>query len=87
MDNNIHAPTVASGPVSGATPRDLSKLSMPDLMQEKERIGAELSALSSVLQSVRFPTRKCLSQFLTSLFISAWSTHDFISYHLRWFPP
>ncbi|CAI7661342.1 hypothetical protein PCG10_004686 [Penicillium crustosum] len=51
MDNNIHAPTVASGPVSGATPRDLSKLSMPELMQEKERIEAELSALSSVLQS------------------------------------
>ncbi|KAJ5779787.1 hypothetical protein N7457_007507 [Penicillium paradoxum] len=51
MDNNIHAPTVASGPVSGAVPRDLSKLSMPDLMQEKERIEAELSALSSVLQS------------------------------------
>ena len=53
MDNNIHTPTVASGPTSGATPRDLSKLSMPDLMQEKERIEAELSALSSVLQSVR----------------------------------
>lgn len=54
MNDNIHAPTVASGPVSGGTPRDLSKLSMPDLMQEKERIEAELSALSSVLQSVRF---------------------------------
>ncbi|KAJ5206378.1 hypothetical protein N7491_003003 [Penicillium cf. griseofulvum] len=49
--DNIHAPTVASGPVSGGIPRDLSKLSMPDLMQEKERIEAELSALSSVLQS------------------------------------
>lgn len=54
MNDNIHAPTVASGPTSGVTPRDLSKLSMPDLMQEKERIEAELSALSSVLQSVRF---------------------------------
>lgn len=86
MDNNIHAPTVASGPVSGATPRDLSKLSMPELMQEKERIEAELSALSSVLQSVRFPTRKYLSQFLTNLSISAWGTNDFISYHLRRFP-
>ncbi|OQE43666.1 hypothetical protein PENCOP_c003G09006 [Penicillium coprophilum] len=49
--DNIHAPTVASGPTSGGTPRDLSKFSMPDLMQEKERIEAELSALSSVLQS------------------------------------
>ncbi|OOQ87014.1 putative 26S proteasome non-ATPase regulatory subunit 9 [Penicillium brasilianum] len=51
MDDNIHAPTVASGPTSGATPRDYSKLTMPDLMQEKERIEAELSALSSVLSS------------------------------------
>jgi 26S proteasome non-ATPase regulatory subunit 9 len=52
MDDNIHAPTVASGPTSGAIPRDYSKLTMPDLMQEKERIEAELSALSSVLSSV-----------------------------------
>jgi 26S proteasome non-ATPase regulatory subunit 9 len=43
---------VASGPTSEATPRDYSKLTMPDLMQEKERIEAELSALSSVLSSV-----------------------------------
>lgn len=68
MDDNIHAPTVASGPASGPTPRDLSKLSMPDLMQEKERIEAELSALSSVLESVRSQTRKLLWQLLTSFF-------------------
>ncbi|KAJ5344508.1 hypothetical protein N7452_002512 [Penicillium brevicompactum] len=49
--DDIHAPTVASGPASGATPRDVSKLSMPDLMQEKVRIEEEMSALSSVLQS------------------------------------
>ncbi|KAJ5871258.1 uncharacterized protein N7529_003611, partial [Penicillium soppii] len=49
--DDIHAPTVASGPASGALPRDLSKLSMPELMQEKERIEEELSALSAVLQS------------------------------------
>lgn len=58
MEDNIHAPTVASGPVSGAPPRDLSTLSMPELMQEKERIESELSALSSVLQSVRFPIQR-----------------------------
>ncbi|RAL03850.1 putative 26S proteasome non-ATPase regulatory subunit Nas2 [Aspergillus ibericus CBS 121593] len=52
MDRDIHAPTVASGPTSGgAPPRDLSKLGMVDLMQEKERIEEELSALSSVLGS------------------------------------
>ncbi|CAL5874329.1 uncharacterized protein PFLUO_LOCUS8625 [Penicillium psychrofluorescens] len=52
MDDDIHAPTVASGPTSGGTaPRDLSKLSMIELMTEKDRIEAELSALSSVLGS------------------------------------
>lgn len=55
MDDDIHAPTVASGPTSGGAPRDLGKLSMVELMQEKERIEAELSALSSVLDSVSFP--------------------------------
>ncbi|GKZ31019.1 putative 26S proteasome regulatory subunit [Aspergillus brasiliensis] len=52
MGSNIHAPTVASGPTSGGSPPlDLSKLGMVDLMQEKERIEEELSALSSVLGS------------------------------------
>ncbi|RAL07407.1 putative 26S proteasome non-ATPase regulatory subunit Nas2 [Aspergillus homomorphus CBS 101889] len=51
-NNNIHAPTVVSGPTSGEAPsRDLSKLGVVDLMQEKERIEEELSALSSVLSS------------------------------------
>lgn len=53
--DDIHAPTVASGPSSGVAPRDVSKMSMPDLMQEKERIEAELSALSNVLNSVSCP--------------------------------
>ncbi|KAJ5505310.1 hypothetical protein N7453_004267 [Penicillium expansum] len=47
MNDNIHAPTVASGPVSGGLPEICPNY----LMQEKERIEAELSALSSVLQS------------------------------------
>lgn len=62
MDNNIHAPTVSSGPTSGEAPRDLAKLSMTELMQEKERLEEELSALSSVLSSVSTPLRiyRCL---------------------------
>jgi 26S proteasome non-ATPase regulatory subunit 9 len=51
MNDNIHAPTVPSGPTSGGVTRDLFKLTMVDLMQEKERIEAELSALSAVLTS------------------------------------
>lgn len=54
MDDNIHAPTVPSGPTTGrSATRDLSKLSLTGLREEKERIEAELSALSSVLSSVR----------------------------------
>lgn len=53
MDGNLHAPTVASGPTSGgATGDDFSGFSMPALMQEKERMETELSALSGILSSV-----------------------------------
>ena len=52
MDENLHTPTIPSGPTSGEAPRDLSKLSMTGLMQVKTRIEEELSALSSVLSSV-----------------------------------
>jgi 26S proteasome non-ATPase regulatory subunit 9 len=53
MAGNIHAPTVPSGPTTGgATFRDRSKVSMVELMNEKDRLEAELSALSSVLSSV-----------------------------------
>lgn len=52
MDRDIHAPTVPSGPTTAGTGfRDLTKLSMVELMNEKERIEAELSAYSSVLTS------------------------------------
>uniref|UniRef100_A0A093UY06 Probable 26S proteasome regulatory subunit p27 n=1 Tax=Talaromyces marneffei PM1 TaxID=1077442 RepID=A0A093UY06_TALMA len=52
MNRDIHAPTVPSGPTTAGTGfRDLTKLSMVELMSEKERIEAELSAYSSVLTS------------------------------------
>lgn len=52
---NIHAPTVASGPISRPAANEGSKenLSLMGLMAEKTRIEEELSALSSVLGSVR----------------------------------
>lgn len=52
MSDDIHTPTIPSGPTSGGVPRDLSKLPMAALMQEKQRIEEELSALSGVLSSV-----------------------------------
>ncbi|KAJ5087360.1 hypothetical protein N7456_010976 [Penicillium angulare] len=63
MGDNIHAPTVASGPTSGPVQRDWSKLSMPDLMQEKEKIEGELSALSTVLNSHGVTMRSTLTTF------------------------
>ncbi|KAJ5733583.1 hypothetical protein N7493_002369 [Penicillium malachiteum] len=63
MGDNIHAPTVASGPTSGAERRDWSKLSMPDLMQEKERIEEELKALSAVLNSHGVSMNSTLTTF------------------------
>lgn len=50
--DNIHAPTVSSGPrtngVNGTEPT-----TYPELVAAKESIEAELKALSSVLDSVR----------------------------------
>nr|KMM71476.1 26S proteasome non-ATPase regulatory subunit 9 [Coccidioides posadasii RMSCC 3488] len=50
--DDIHAPTVPSGPVSrlGAE-RDISKMSMHELFKEKEQLEVELKVLSEVLQS------------------------------------
>ncbi|KAJ5391183.1 26S proteasome non-ATPase regulatory subunit 9 [Penicillium cosmopolitanum] len=63
MDDNIHTPTVASGPTSGGAPYDASKLSMPELMQEKERIEEELTALSSVLKTHNVSMTSTLTTF------------------------
>ncbi|PGH07564.1 hypothetical protein AJ79_06234 [Helicocarpus griseus UAMH5409] len=51
--DDIHAPTVASGPTSapGRNGRDVSSLSLNELFEEKTRLEAELKALSSVLDS------------------------------------
>lgn len=62
MDDNINAPTVPSGPRTGRAAPDLSKLSLDGLREEKLRIEAELSALSSVLTSV-CPQSFCFDAF------------------------
>jgi 26S proteasome non-ATPase regulatory subunit 9 len=49
----IHAPTIASGPTSQPTADGTSKKqTLPELSAQKENLEAELSALSSVLDSV-----------------------------------
>lgn len=54
--NDLHTPSVASGPTSGQRAAGLNndKLSLLDLISEKQRVESELSALSSVLDSVCF---------------------------------
>jgi 26S proteasome non-ATPase regulatory subunit 9 len=52
--DDIHAPTVASGPTSGGYSNGISKeqLSLQELMAEKDRLETELKALGQVLDSV-----------------------------------
>lgn len=52
--NNIHAPTVPSGPSSGpqANGSNFEKLLLTELIAEKDRVETELKTLGSVLDSV-----------------------------------
>ncbi|GJC77801.1 26S proteasome non-ATPase regulatory subunit 9 [Colletotrichum liriopes] len=50
--NNIHAPTVPSGPTSNATANGhLSRLTFAELQRKKDDVEAELKALGAVLDS------------------------------------
>ncbi|KAJ4407788.1 putative 26S proteasome regulatory subunit [Didymella pomorum] len=51
--DDIHAPTVSSGPVSGGYTNGVPKehLSLQELIAEKDRVEAELKALGQVLDS------------------------------------
>lgn len=52
--DDLHAPTVQSGPTSQPTVNGLeTKQSLQELITQKENFEAELSALGSVLDSVR----------------------------------
>lgn len=52
--DDIHTPTVASGPTTSRAADDTAqdKMSLMDLMSEKTRVEEELSALGGVLDSV-----------------------------------
>ena len=54
--DDIHAPTVPPGPTSNGVSNGVAieKMTFRELVAEKERIEGELSALSSVLDSVRW---------------------------------
>lgn len=50
--DNLHTPTVASSATSTAQNGDKKRMSIQELMAEKDRVWSELSALGSVLDSV-----------------------------------
>lgn len=51
--NNLHAPTVPSGPTTARLSNGgAAQLSFTELQRKKENLEAELKALSSVLDSV-----------------------------------
>lgn len=86
MMDDIHAPTVSSGPTSGGYTNDVPKeqLSLQELIAEKDRVEAELKALGQVLDSVRsadahFPR-------LADMCSAAWREHEHRAYHLRRLP-
>ena len=52
--DDLHAPTVASGPTTQATTNGThEEPSLQQLISQKENVEAELSTLGSVLDSVR----------------------------------
>lgn len=60
--NNLHAPTIPSGPTSGpATNGATGHLSFAELQQKKDNTEAELKALGSVLDSVCDMRELCIS--------------------------
>lgn len=58
--DDIHTPSVASGPMSGGYSNGVSKdeMSFDQLSAEKDRLEDELKALSAVLDSVCIHSRR-----------------------------
>ncbi|KAG9382967.1 26S proteasome non-ATPase regulatory protein [Pyrenophora tritici-repentis] len=73
--DDIHAPTVSSGPTSSGYSNGIPKeqLSLQELMAEKDRVEAELKALGQVLDSVRINAMNhvCRSGCLMSCYSTA----------------
>ena len=63
--DDIHTPTVPSGPASaqGSYDKEKKDMSLVDLIAEKKRLEEELSALGSVLDSVSAETRLLSNQY------------------------
>lgn len=63
--DDLHAPTVASGPTSSQpTTNGTKKQSLQELIAQKDNLEAELSALGSVLESVSLSNTLCSRSYL-----------------------
>lgn len=84
--DDIHAPTVSSGPTSGGYTNGVPKeqLSLQELIAEKERVETELKALGQVLDSVRLVWT--LPGLLADRCFAAWCDHEHWPYDFRWIP-
>ena len=72
--DDIHTPTVTSGPTTGLGPAngvEKENFSLMDLIDEKTRVEEELSALGSVLDSVCLPDPYVSNASYDDLFV-AW---------------
>lgn len=73
--NNLHAPTVPSGPTSTPTTNGTTgHLSFTELQQKKDNVEAELKALGGVLDSVCSIIQLAILDSVVSLMpFTAWS--------------
>lgn len=84
--DDIHAPTVASGPTSNGYSNGVSKeqLSLQELIAEKDRVETELKALGQVLDSVsQIRYENVYSDVPCLTCLAAWSQYEHWFNHLR----
>lgn len=81
--DDIHAPTVSSGPTTGGYANGVPKeqLSLQELIAEKDRVETELKALGQVLDSVR-DGGHCRGKKSLLTGRVAWSQHEHWPDHL-----
>ena len=90
--DDIHTPTVPSGPTTGqgvANGVDKEKLSLMDLIAEKTRVEEELTALGSVLDSVCYDPQyhhMTLTAANVSFCFTAWRQYEPYPDNLRRLP-
>ena len=77
--NNLHAPTVPSGPTSGpqGDRSALDRLSLMELMSRKDNVEEELKALGSVLDSVSYESCASLHYFTVTDCVQARRQHEY----------